>query len=470
MPRLPRFMILQLLGLLTLCVLRPALASLSNPDQYIPLLTQLWLALCALSYATSYVSKVRLGDLGRQALKYLPQVWLLLTIASWAFGLRVQLPLMIGYVVLAIYNGTHQRVVYKLSGLHLICLGFFVASAVGLLWAEYPREGWRILEKQLPLLLLPLTALTMPQSSSNIAWVTKWLCRLLFSALTLQIAQYLYLSTFYAEHLWDCLSLNKVYLAPDFGGVVHEKVMLWSEVIHPSWWLFFLVTPYLLQCHALFFGERGREGGARRQSFLTTPELVTYGIGLILFGFITQPRYGLWVTFIALGWFPLQWLLRRLPRLWAAGGLVGLVWAFVLSLTWVLDIFKDEERQAMMGNALAYIRSTWPLGGGLGADRQIQLEAFNHRHSHNALLTMMVDMGLWGAVVWLGFLGGIVWLCVGRKGRQNMPFLLFFFLLLLLLVVDSVLYVGIMLPLIALYICMLGSEIERKGRKINPLR
>lgn len=463
---LPRYLVVQVLGLLALLVLRPALASISTPEAYVPHLSGIWLALCAIGYAVTYATRRGLARLRTVQLDDLPEIWLTLTIASWGLGLKALHPLLIGYILLAIYCGIRQRRLYRLSGLHLLFIGFFLASALGLIWANEPKAGWRVLEKQLPLLLLPLSALVMPPRRGRIVSITRWLCRLLFSALTLQIAQYLYLSTFYAQHLWDCLSLNKTYLVPNFWGVVHEMMMLWSPILHPPLWMFFLALPYLLHIHCRQRETIPHEPKHSTSDFLPISELIAYGICLILFGCITQPRYTLWVILVGIVWIPLCRLLERIPRRLAAfGGWLTLSASVIGGITAVLTLVKEDERLAMRDNALTYIREQWPLGGGLGADTQIQRELFGHGHSHNALLTMMVDMGLWGAVVWFALLGAVVWLCVGRRGRRNMPFLLFFFLLLLLLVVDSVLYVGIALPLIALYVCLLGSEAERSPIK-----
>lgn len=467
---LPIFVLVQIVGLIVLMALRPWLVTMTHPDQNIPLLTGLWTVLCALGYFISYANRATLTAVRTQILDWLPEIGLTLAIVLWTMGLKYQLLMLKIYLVLAVVYGLYHRQTYKLSPLHWLFVVFVLCSAPGLLWGEYTEQGRRVFEILLALAILPLSAALMPISPSRLPRINLWLCRLLFSFITLQIAQYLYLSTFYAEHIWDCFSFNKTYLEPAFVGVAHEKMMLWSVTIHPSWWLMFLALPYMLQWQLWSERKHNGEQSSQGTAFLSLAERVVYGVGLVLFAFITQPRYALWVAFIALGWFPLQWLLARLPRRLMVGGLVILVWAFTLGITWVVDIFQDGERRAMLDKAFTYIQSTWPWGGGLGADTQLQLEEFGHRHSHNGLITMLVDMGLWGGLVWLGLLGGVVWLCVGREERQNKPFLLFFLLLLLLLLIDSVLYVSIMVPLISLYVCLLGSEIERKGRKINPFR
>ncbi|MDO4707062.1 MAG: hypothetical protein Q4A61_01395 [Porphyromonadaceae bacterium] len=465
---LPVFVLVQIVGLLALLALRPWLMTEAEPDQYIPLLTGLWLAICTLGYLVSYANRVTWTAVRTHLLDWLPELWLTLAIASWTIGLRYQLLMLKGYVILAVVYALYHRRLYRLSSLHWLFVSFVLCSALGLLWGEYTEQGRKVLEVLIALAVLPLSSALMPISPSRLPRISLWLCRLLFSFLTLQIAHYLYLSACYAQHLWDCFSFDKTYLLPLFEGVVHEKMMLWSVVVHPSWWLLFLTLPYMLQWQAWSERKLGARSDELGSDILSLAERVVYGMGLVLFAFITQPRYGLWVAFIALGWFPLQWLIARLPRRLTAASLVALVWAFAFGITWVVDLFQDEERRAMLDKSFAYIQSAWPWGGGLGADTQLQLEEFAHRHSHNGLITMLVDMGLWGGLVWLGLLGGVVWLCLGRARRQNKPFLLFFFLLLLLLLIDSVLYVSITVPLIALYVCLLGSWQERGAAE--PLR
>lgn len=465
---LPRFVLVQIVGLIALTALRPYLKTVAEPDQYIPHLTWAWSGLCLLGYMADLLRGSAIRSIRREAFSSLPEIALTIATISWAFGLGIQLLAIKAYAALALCYGLYHRRLYNLSPLHWLFVGFVLCSSLGILWSQYPAQGWKVIEMQMALVALPLTDALMPTSPSHLNRTTQWLCRLCFSFITLQIAQYIYLSTFYAEHLWDCFSFDKTYLAPGFVHIVYKKLMLWSHVIHPSLWLLFLAPPYLLQWHA-HLSRLGQSCECHhRQDLISLSELTIYSIGLVLFAFITQPRYGLWVAFVALGWQPLLWLMARLPRRVSASALIGIVCLFTISTTWVVDLFQEGERRAMLENALTYIRSTWPWGGGLGADTQIQFAAFEHRHSHNALLTLLVDMGLWGGFLWFALFAGTIWLCVGRQTRQNLPFLLYFLLLLLLLLVDSVLYVSLTLPLIALYVCLLGSERER-GVSNTPL-
>lgn len=41
----------------------------------------------------------------------------------------------------------------------LICLGFFVLSAISILWSDYPQRGWKDIERTLSILVLPLIAI-----------------------------------------------------------------------------------------------------------------------------------------------------------------------------------------------------------------------------------------------------------------------------------------------------------------------
>lgn len=459
---LPKYALVQVLGVALFAVLSwmLGLAKVEEPERYLPDLVGGWTIICVGGYLWSYGVHVR-SLWSERTLWQLPEIVITLAICSWGilFGWMERLEIL--YIILAVVYALRHRRCYRLGGLQVLYPSMVLLSSIALLWASDFVMGLQVLERQVTLVLLPLTAIWMPISRVSIPRIVSWIARFLLLFMTLQCIVYIFLAGHYTSSLWDCFTFDKRYLDHLPGVIIYHKLMLWSSTIHPSWWMLFLSLPWFIVLDYKLT-KRLNQGVAEVSGLLSTGEWVLYGGLLVLFAFINQPRYAIWVLAMGVVWPLVRWALATYSSRIVGGGLLvifgGIAGLFTLGPT--LSILGDTERVGLTNNALEHIGQSLPWGMGLGADGRIQQQLFQHNHSHNNLLTMVVDMGVMGAVLMIALWGLSLWLATKR---QNTPFLVFFLLLFPLMLIDSVLYVRSMAHLIALYVCLLAGYTMRRS-------
>ncbi|MDO4692953.1 MAG: hypothetical protein Q4A64_08790 [Porphyromonadaceae bacterium] len=448
---------LRYIGILTLGILITLIAVLANstdikaleaPKQELWRVYSLWGGVALVGYAASFASDI-LHYIKKFSLEYLPDLLLMVGIASWGYNVWWMENAEIAYLVLCLGLLLWRRQLHfrQISTVHWACIIYAITTALGVLWSGYPKLGMKFVEKQLMLVLLPLSAGIVSLSKAQVLRVSWIVLRICLSFLVLQTMLYLYLVTAYSDGILDGFTINKFYLRDFPETTVYNILMTWTNMEHPSYHLLFFSAPWAT---ILGLSSRLRKG--------LRLELGLYYLFLAIFTIITQARYGFWV----LGLLPLLALVGYArpshytrKQILIAGSAVATILVATLCYLHQRGIFEDGPRLEMFAYAMELIKRHGILGAGTGTDYTLFMERFGQPHSHNTFLSVAIDTGLLGVTAMLALVGSTVY-AAARYG--NRAVLYWMLLLLPMMLIDSPFYVPRIVYPMALYFLILGGN------------
>lgn len=219
------------------------------------------------------------------------------------------------------------------------------------------------------------------------------------------------------------ISLNKQYIpSEDPNMLVLNKTLLWSKYFHPTFMSYALVSifgfAYLIN----------REGN----KYIEKYELFSYFILFISFVFINQSRYGILIAFfcaflIGLDKFMIfDWCKKNKIKL-----LTSLISLFIF-LFYYFDLYRiiiDGDRYKIYKYTINrwLINPIMGLGTGSGYNMPIDnIDGISHiAHSHNIVLSMLLEHGIFGVLFLLSFSISYIYYAVKNKNNYLIIFAIF---------------------------------------------
>lgn len=443
---------IQTLGILAILIAvlmgNTEIKALEAPKEQLWIVYTLWWITALAGYAASFFPELR-SYLREFRPKYIPEIILVVGAISWSYSIWWTENAEIVYLTVCtgLLLWRRRFTLSDIGVVHWACIIYVLTTAIGALWSEYPERGAHFTEKQLMLILLPLSAGILSLSKEQVLRISWVILRLSLSVLVLQMLVYLYLVTVYSGGVLDGLTINKFYLKAFPHTTIYNILMPWAHMEHPSYHLLFFSAPWA-SIIAL-------SSSLRKNLRL---ELGLYYLFLIIFTFITQARYGFWV----IGLLPLLALssyikgIRSSTKLrYMLGVIVATILIGTIYYLYQHNVFSDGPRLEMFAYAIEHIKRYGIFGAGSGTDYTLIMERFGHPHSHNSFLSVALDTGIIGVVAMLALVCSTIYAAVKYHNRAILYWML---LLLPMMLIDSPFYVYQVIPPMALYFLLLGGN------------
>ena len=301
------------------------------------------------------------------------------------------------FFLCALYGIVHRNFI-KPSLSILLFLLFILIKMIGLFWAKDFDYGVKTLfegENIIFSLLIPIVLLgfsvSKKQQESFIAICFKGFLLLLVVNL---IFYSFAISADKNQHFFNFITLNKAYFS-------YYETLFWSKFKHPSFisWIILVI------------GGLGGLLWRKDKKLISTPELITYGILVLCFALIVQARVVIISWFIVVAFFVYLFIEKYLSRAikYSLFTLLGIITiGGVCYLVTHTTYFSDPIRNEIYTKAFAAIEkgNLW-IGNGSGYQRYIMKELFIG-YVHNDFVAIIIDTGLVGLGVFIGWLITIV--------------------------------------------------------------
>lgn len=314
----------------------------------------------------------------------------------WTYKHKITFRLDVLLLFLCALYGIIYRQFIKPTVLTIVFFSFIVMRIVGLLWARYFDYGVRILFEEesivffllVPVVLLGFSAKEV-QQKAFIAICFKAFLLLLVA----NVVFYAFAISGSDKPFFSFVTLNKGYFN-------YLEVLFWTKFKHPSFlsWIILVV------------GGLGVLLWKKDKKLVTMPELLLYAVLLLCFVLMVQARVAIISYFIVIGFFVYYSVEKRLTKklkysLFVLLGVtfIGAVWYLITHTTY----FGDPIRNQIYTTAFKAIEegNIW-IGNGSGYQRYI-LDGFVY-YVHNDFVATLVDTGVLGLSILVGWLGCIV--------------------------------------------------------------
>lgn len=357
-------------------------------------------------------------------------------------------------IALCLYSAIRYRERYTQISWLVYIIGLIpLSTAVGLLYTDHLDKGVALLNLQL-ILLMPLLRPYIKLPRSHIERIFSVLFHLCLAMMIYQTMIGAIYIGHYSEHVWDFITFNKCYITQLPNTAPYWPLLSWLHTHHPTGiLLLFSIVGLVYSYHRIV---KSRD---------TNPHFISYIYFLLSLwvSLLLQSRYGILASIGTLTLLSIFHIRRYLKRKWRVIVMISTIIALSViglasNLAEKISFFGDSLRLQVFTNAIDTWLKSPILGLGAGSDAFVHLEQLDHIHSHNVLLSILVDTGIFGGFVIIALYIGLLWESIKLR---NFPVGAFTLLWIPLSWIDSVFYSSLFCYLTALFFFLLLSVDQR---------
>lgn len=313
----------------------------------------------------------------------------------WTYKHKITLRLDLLLLFLCALYGLIYRQYIKPNKVMLSFFALIALKYLGILWSEYKEFAWYDMFDDMLYLLLaaPIVCLFFRVKKAETRTFVVLSFKLFLLLLTLNICTYILVSKNIGIPFFSFFTLNKGYMPSG-------EVLSWSVFHHPSFiaWVMLLVWGL-----GILLGYR------KDNKYISSFEVILYGVFLLFFSFIVQARIviiGLPLCVFLLLWFHFTKKWSNKKRVSAEMLILLIVSLCVYLLITHISYFFDPIREKMLSSAYQHIFEHPIIGSGSATEKMLSREVVGQMHIHNDFLAIMIDLGGIGLsllLLWLFF-------------------------------------------------------------------